>query len=75
MTTYDQVWASLDVFDPVNLTTGEDIRRAVNALQDALDYESVGSIVQFSFRNTHSHALEFILSCTSVLFLPVSTTN
>jgi hypothetical protein len=74
-TTYDQVWASLDVFNPANLTTGEDIRRAVNTLQNSLDYQSIGSIIQFSFRHTHNRALEFMLSCTSVLFLPVSTTN
>jgi hypothetical protein len=64
-TTYDRTWASLDVFNPANLTTGEDIRRAVNTLQDSLDSQSIGSIIQCSFRHTHNRALEFMLSCTS----------
>ena len=73
-TTCDQVWESLDVFDPVSLRTEEDIKRAVNMLQNSLDDRSIGAIIQFSL-HTHNCALEFILSCMSVLFLPVSTTN
>jgi hypothetical protein len=68
-TTYDQVWASLDVFDPTNLRTGEDIKRAVNILQTFLDDRSiVGSIIQYCLRHSNYYTLEFILSGTFGLF-------
>lgn len=71
-TTYDQVWASLDVFDPINLRTGEDIKRAVNILQTFLDDQSIfGSIIQYCLRHPNYYTLEFILSGTFDLFLMV----
>jgi hypothetical protein len=70
-TTYDQGWASLPIFDPVDLMTGEDIERAVNILEDSLNDHSIPSIIQVSLRHTHNYALEFILSCMFVLFVRV----
>jgi len=75
-TTYDQDLASLHIFDPVDLRTGEDIETAVNILQDTLNDRSIASIIQVSLHHTHNYyALGFMLSCMFVLFLPVSTPN
>lgn len=70
MTTYDPVWESLDVFNPVKLRTGEDIKGAVNIIQNSLDDKAIGSIIQFSLRRTQDYALEFILSCMLFCFCP-----
>ena len=73
-TTYDQDWASLRIFNPVDLRTREYIERAVNILQDSLNDQSIASIIQVSL-HTHNYALEYMLSCMFILFLRVSTPN
>ena len=65
-TTYDQGWASLPIFNPVDLRTGEDIERAVIILQDSLNDQSIVSIIQVSLHHVHKYALGFILSCMFV---------
>ena len=68
---HKQLLAGLRIFTPSSLATEDDIATAVTVLQDSLDNESIGSIIDVSIMPEHPYVFEFILSCKLARIVPM----
>lgn len=66
---YEQPFSGLGIFDIASLTSEEVIATAVAVLEGTLDDRSMAPIIHCSLQPRRPYAFEFMISCTSELFV------